>query len=181
MRNLLKLLLTLSICTTLFSCRGSNEAVRYIEIGESQNSLEYICSVKDYNKLIEVLSGRPSVEVLHKTIGIDFIKTISNGYSTVFRTNEGLIEVKFDANKNHISTKKLFLNPNISELDMDQISVGNTLTFVRSVDPWGDYPFLYASQSGTTAISSHYLENGISYRFYYDEEWCVIAIEKSFL
>ena len=178
MSSLLKLLFIISACTMLFACTASNNLADYAEISESQNSLEYISAEKEYSKLLEVLSDKPSIETLHKTVCIDFIKIVRDGYSTLFLTDEGLVEVKFDANKNHLSTKRIILNPDISESDMAQISVGDSLAFVRSVDPQGDYSFLYTSHNGIPAISNHYLENGTCYTIHYDETWHVAEVEK---
>lgn len=181
MNSLLKLTFVFVICTMLSACNVSDEIVHYIEINESQNSLEYVCTEKKFSRLTDALSKKTTIEALHKTVGIDFIKTRQNGYSTLFLTEKGLVEVQFDSHKNHICTKRIYLNSNISELDMDQITVGDHLSFVRSLDPQGDYSFLYTGQSQTPAISNHYLENGLSYRIYYDEAWCVATIEKGLL
>ncbi|MGM9601661.1 MAG: hypothetical protein ACI3W5_08815 [Faecousia sp.] len=179
--RIIKLLLTIFICAMLCACSSSEETMDVLEIDKTQNSLQFILSEKNYEELCKVLGGKPSVSSLHNSISVDFIKATDTGYSTVFQTERGLVLVVFDSQQMYAYAKNIRLSQSVLEKEMDGIEKGAPLEKIQSLDPNGDYSFLYVSQSGAPAISHHYLENGMHYTIYYDDEFCVLSVKKEML
>lgn len=175
------LLLILVLCISLCGCNYTGEHSNYVIIDESQNSLSYITSSYNYEELHSILSAQPSIDKLQKLINIDFIKTTTLGYETLFQTDKGHILVAFSSNKQYSYRKDIHLVKDILPAVFDNIAPGTPLSKVQQIDPLGDYSFLYTGTSEAPAISNHYLESGEHYTIYYDQTLCVTNIEKTLI
>lgn len=174
---LLILALTISLC----ACHSIEDSKKYISISESQNSLHYIVSSHNYEELHNAIVSQPSIDELHKSISIDFVKITASGYETVFQTEKGFILVGFDSNRVYSYTKEIHFSQGVSEASFANITQGMPLSEIHKIDPHGDYSFLYASVSGIPAISHHYFESGTHYTIYYDDKFCVTNIDKTLI
>lgn len=81
-------LFVLILSILLCACSPTKHTENYIEIDDEQNSLLYVSSEHDYDELLEVLSFKPSVEELDRSVQLDFVKITASGFSTILRTKK---------------------------------------------------------------------------------------------
>ena len=67
---------------------------------------------------------------------------------------------------NTIESKKTF----------DSLSLGQTLTDVKNLDPNGDYPFQYMGRTDIPMFSNHYTRDGFIIQIIYDDNYIITSI-----
>lgn len=178
MKRMRLIVIIFLLCAILSSCNNRKHPTDIIQITNDQNSFQYVTSTVDYEQLRKALNNNPGILKLNEIIPLDFMKTTNTGYSTIFETEKGFVYVVFDTQQDFLFAKKIQISKDISEAEMDRIPAGTALMDIRNMDAIGDYSFLYTGSSNAPAISHHYLENGLHYAIYYDENFNVLRIEK---
>ena len=168
-------LLTLSaVC----SCTEGGNGLS-IEISPSDKSLIELAS-ETYNEtqLMNIVSFDGSLNDLNAKYPIECLRDRNGMYQAVYLGNGSIAILTFDRSYNKDFGR--IYSASLSKTDFDKLAKGMSLDEVRSVDPNGDYLFLYTERNDLNE-SFHCTKDGYFYaiEYVYDESmksWIVSEI-----
>ena len=168
-------LLTLS---AFCSCtEGGNSLI--IEISPSDKSLiELATETYDETQLMNIVSFDGSMNDLNAKYPIECLRYRNGMYYAAYLGNGSIAILTFDRSYNKVFDR--IYGASLSKTDFDKSAKGMSLDEVRSIDPYGDYIFLYVERNDIKQ-SAHCTNDGYYYtiEYVYDESlksWIVSEI-----
>ena len=140
------------------------------DITHSEETMVYtdeeISKITDFAGSLEELTSHYITNYLHEN---------KLGHCVIYRGETKIAILFFDTEGEKITS--YVQTPVVSKEAFSSLSVGNTLEEVRTIDPGGDYPFLYAGRNDVPAISMHYTTDGYCITIEYDEYHVIESIK----
>jgi len=130
-------------------------------------------------KLWEIANFHGSIHELNSNYSIECLRETNHMYRASFLGNEAVAVLLFDGSGN-----KIWGNVYHTQLlasDFDIVKKGHLLNEVRTLDPKGEYLFLYTGKNDTPKTSSHYTKDGYLITIEYDASNVITNIHKEFI
>ena len=156
---------------------GSDLQIELSPSGKNINDL--VSVIYDETQLTEIVEFNGSLNRLNKKFPIECLRDNNNGYRVSYLGKESVAIVTFDSLGNKIIANIYSLN--ITKSEFDGLSNGHLLDEVMTVDPNGEYLFLYAGRNDIPRMSTHYTKDGYLITVEYDETLSIVEIKKEFI
>ena len=160
----------------LCSCANGGSNLK-IEISPSNKSLIDLASkVYDEQQLLEVVKFNGSLNKLNAQYPIECLRKNSGTYRASYLGNGRIAVILFDN-----SGSKLLGNIHRTQLlktDFEGLRKGQLLEEVKTIDPDGEYLFLYTGRNDTPKVSSHYTRDGYLITIEYDDSNTIVSINE---
>lgn len=150
-----------------------------IEISPSdKNLIELATETYDETQLMNIVGFDGSLNALNAKYPIECLRDRNGMYQAVYLGNGNIAILTFDRSYNKDFGR--IYSASLSKTDFDKLAKGMSLDDVRSVDPNGDYLFLYTERNDFNE-SFHCTKDGYFYviEYVYDESmksWIVSEI-----
>ena len=179
MKQLVLLLLFIALLC-LSSCNSEiNSKDKNIMTIIDQNQILIKASMPTLNKEAqEYIACRPKLNELYESLSIKGYKSVNNAYYTIIDIEGEWHLLSFQEDGTFVSDRLITFSDANSEEMIKQIEVGQQLAYVQSVDPDGQYDFLYAGWSDFPKYSYHFYESGNAYYIRYNDSDTVSSITK---
>lgn len=145
------------------------------------NSVEEVKDVISYSALASMLDYKPSLRTLHEKFNLESIKLEDERYIVTIQTDKNWMRIYFDSEMNYITMNEIQFSDDVELVQLQNVTLGTTLSDVMNIDPTADYSFIYASWTEYPQVSSHYLEDGNVFVFTYDNSYKVCEIHSFIL
>lgn len=177
MRRIFVLSVFLIICAIFPSCineRHHDGTMNYIrnidnalEKSSNKNILELSSNCYSEGQLAEIIQFNGTIGEYNDNFPIDCIRRDFYGFRVAYYGNIGIAIVRFNdlgekLTGEIVSTKKC-------KNDFSQLSYGDELQIVRTIDPEGQYLFLETGRNDYPKVSTHYTSDGYLITIEYDE------------
>ncbi len=151
----------------LFSC-GKGEGKLKIELSPTDQTVnELATTVYTKEQLSEIAHFNGTLDDLNAQYPIECIREVFGIYRISYLGDKTIAVILFDD-----TGSLLFGNTYSTQLfrsEFEALSEGQTLEQVRTIDPNGEYLFLYTGRNDTPKISSHYTRDGYLITVEYDD------------
>lgn len=169
------------ILMLLVSCscsKGGNDLK--IEISPPDKSITDLVS-KTYGEtqLFELVKFKGSINELNAEYPIECLRKNNGTYRVSYLGDGDIAVFLFDDSGN-----RLFGNIYSTQLlktDFDSLRKGQLLDEVRTIDPSGEYLFLYTGRNDTPKVSSHYTKDGYMITVEYDSSNVIVGINEELI
>ena len=104
---------------------------------------------------------------------------IDGGYRVSYLGETSVAVIVFDSNGEYI-LGGVYRNL-CQRSDFQDLAIGQPLDRVRTIDPEGDYTFLYTGRNDTPRVSNHYTKDGYLITIEYDTNNTVISINEELI
>ena len=161
------------------SC-AKGESDLNIEISPTDKSLVDLASkIYKETELSELVKFSGSLNELNVKYPIECLREDNGMYRVSYLGNESVAIFLFDGSGN-----RLFGSTHSTQLlksDFDKLAKGQSLDEVRTIDPNGEYLFLYTGRNDTPKVSSHYTKDGYLITIEYDASNVIISINEKLI
>ncbi len=176
----MKCLLSVAVLIGLLcSCSLGGNSL-HSKLSSSDVTIVELASHK-YNdfELLEIAKFSGNANELNARYPLECVRMIDGGYRVSYLGETSVAVIVFDSNGEYI------LGGVYSNLcqrsDFLDLAIGQPLDRVRTIDPEGDYPFLYTGRSDTPRVSNHYTKDGYLITIEYDTNNTVISINEELI
>lgn len=129
-------------------------------------------------ELLEITKFNGSIDDLNKVYPIECLRRINCGYRISYLGEKKIAVIIF--NDSDIMTSKCY-DVHLSKSDFYGIETGKMLTDVQSMDPKGEYLFLYTGRNDTPKISTHYTTDGYLITITYNNSNEIVSIKEELI
>ena len=151
-----------------------------IEISPPDKSLINLASkVYDEQQLLELAKFHGLLNELNAKYPIECLREDSGTYRASYLGDESIAVILFDDS----GTKLLgnIYSVQLSKSDFDGLTKGQSIEEVKTIDPNGEYLFLYTGRNDTPKVSSHYTKDGYLITIEYDDFNTIISINEELI
>ena len=151
-----------------------------IEISPSNKSLIDLASkIYGETELLEVAKFDGSLKELNIKYPIECLRKDDGIYRVSYLGGGNVAVLLFDSSGNRLLGSTY--STQLSKSDFDTLVKGQSLDDVRTIDPNGEYLFLYTGRNDIPKESSHYTKDGYLITIEYDASNVIISIDKELL
>lgn len=149
-------------------------------LSSSEKKMEQLVTkVYSDDKLKEIANLRlSSIDDVNEAYPIECFRKIIDGYyRAAYVGKDSVVILEFD--KTGFCYAGISYKLQNSKQDFDNIKIGDTLDTVRTLDPYGDYPFLYYSNPDFPDASTHCTTDGyyITIQYGLSADWHYVVKE----
>ncbi len=146
-----------------------------IGISPSDKSLVDLASKIYYEtELFYITSFNGSLNELSIKYPIECLRNVNGMYRVSYLGDVSIALLLFDSSGNNIFGN--VYSTQLLKSDFNGLVKGQLLDDVRSIDPNGEYLFLYSGRNDTPKLSSHYTKDGYLITIKYDVLNVIISI-----
>ena len=173
-----------SIMLTVFlfvlcSCAKGDNNVR-IEISPSDKSLiDLSTHIYDESQLLELVRFDGTINELNMQYPVDCLREDNGTYRASYLGDESVAILLFDEDGNRL-LGKTYGTP-LEKSDFDGLVKGQFLEDVISIDPNGEYIFLYTGSNDVPKVSYHYTKDGYLITIEYNDFNSIISINQKLI
>lgn len=163
----------------LNSCVTADNDLK-IKISPSDESLIKLSSkIYENSKLSEIANFNGPLSEIDIEYPIECIRKNGEYYRVSYLGAEKVAVLVFDNSGNKISGSVYSIQK--SESDFRGLDKGQSLQDVKTIDPHGEYLFLYTGRNDTPKISYHYTRDGYLISIEYDDSNTIINVKKELI
>lgn len=144
-----------------------------------KNIIELVSKKYSDSELTTIAQLEVTAHELDKQYPIECVREIGNSYRVSYLGNKSVAIVSFDDNENKIIGKVYTLN--LTKEDFNELVTGQSLESVQTLDPKGEYLFMYTGSNNAPKISTHCTIDGYLIIVEYDEKNNVLNVRKSLI
>ena len=175
MRRVIGILL-IAIASILL-CACSNTAVQKKPNSDNPEHIsitENIISSYTDDMLSNIILHNGTMDALLAEYPTKYVRQMDNCYRVVYYGDSAIAVVWFDLDGN--SPVSQIYKATQPKSTFDNLSIGQSLNEVISVDPDGEYLFLYTGRNDFPKISTHYTSDGYVVNISYDDDHLITQI-----
>ena len=162
-------ILLMAIVILLCSCSNStinNNESSHNTTQPTDNIVMKECKYTD-DQLNSIINFSGNLNELLDSFHPDYNQNIENGFRTVYYGKKHVAIVLFDLNGNKTFSHKYSCD--FPKESYEHLQIGNSIDMVRSIDPNGEYLFLFTGRNDIPKKSTHCTSDGYYYTITYDE------------
>lgn len=159
------------------SCKNNEANLSSKELYHDGVSFESNEDNSDDNDITAILQFRGTYDELNAEYPITCVIDNDGFRRVVYANSKEAAVIYFDKNMNWIFSKR-FSRSNLKSTQIEQSNV-HTLKDVISLDPDGDYTFLYTGRNDTPKVSTHFTSDDYMVEITYGESNTIIKSTKN--
>lgn len=172
----------ISIIILLFllcSCAKGGSDLK-IETSPADKSLIDLASkIYDEPQLSELAKFNGLIDELNAQYPIECLREDNGTYRAAYLGDGSIAVLLFDNYGNRLWGN--IYNTQLLKSDFDGLTKDQSLEEVRTIDPNGEYLFLYTGRNDTPKVSSHYTKDGYLITIEYDASNNIISINEELI
>jgi len=148
------------------SCAKGESAMK-IEISTSDKTLiDLATQIYDEHQLMKIIEFKGSLSELNSQYSIECLRVNNGIYRASYLGDGSIAVILFDDSGKKLWGKIYFTQ--LLKSDFEKLEKGQFLEEVRTIDPKGEYSFLYTGRNDIPKVSSHYTKDGYLIIIEYD-------------
>lgn len=176
--HLFVLMISVLILSMLLTCscgRGESELTTLIS-DSNININELITNEYSLDEMLRIENCAETVLELNSKFPIQCLRERENGYEAIYKNAENILVITFNKEGKKDISHIYHMVKQSSEFK--ELKAGDSIETVKTIDPQGNFMFLYTGRNDIPHISVHYTVDGYVIYVYYDENNFVSLIEK---
>ncbi|MBR6918277.1 MAG: hypothetical protein IKN38_08840 [Clostridia bacterium] len=176
----IKMLIILIILSIFMcSCEKGETDLNIIISPHDKSIIELSDSIYSSSQLSEIVTYDGSLKDYYTRYSVHCLRNLEQKYRMSFLGENKVVVVDFDASGNKLCAN--FFRMNSYKNSFDKLSKGHKLAEVKSIDPDGEYLFLFSGRNDLPRISSHCTLDGYIVIIEYDENNIITGINTELL
>ena len=179
LKSLIIIIMIIALLCFLYACVTGGNNLK-IKISPSDESLIKLSSkIYEDSKLLEIANFNGPLSKIDIEYPIECIRKNGEYYRVSYLGSEKVAVLVFDNSGNKLSGSVYSIQK--SESDFRGLDKGQSLQDVKTIDPHGEYLFLYTGRNDTPKISYHYTRDGYLISIEYDDSNTIINVKKELI
>ena len=178
-KKVFSLIAVIVLMTLICSCSKGGNNLK-IETSPSEKSLVDLASeIYDEAQLLQLAKFNGSMNELNTEHPIECLREDNGTYRVSYLGDGSVAVLLFDSSGDKLFGKTY--SAQLLKADFDRLVKGQSLDEVRTIDPDGEYLFLYTGRNDTPKVSSHYTKDGYLITIEYDVSNVIISINEKLI
>lgn len=159
----------------LFSACVEGENDMNIKLSPQDKTLAELASqIYSDSQLLSIAQFNGSINELDDKYPIECVRKVKSAYRVSYLGDFCIAVIIFDGSGDKILGK--VHSAKLLKSDFAGLAVGQSLDYVRKIDPEGEYIHLYTGRNDTPRISTHYTNDGYLITIEYDTANTILNI-----
>lgn len=179
-RKVPQTLLIIAAClVVLSSCfRGGSEMKRMVS-PSNKTILELSTKNYDDEQLFSIAEFSESIDELNRQYPVECLREMNKGYRATYLGHKRIAVIIFDRNGERIMSHIYSLRT--TKEDYNDLNEGGSIDDVITIDPEGEYLFLYSGRNDIPKRSYHYTKDGFLLTIEYDNNNTITNIRVEYI
>ncbi len=152
----------------LYSCLKGEVYLNFEISSQDKSLIDLSSKMYSQSQLIEIVAYNGSITDLNNKYPIECIRNDNGTYRVAYLGDEDIAMLYFDTSGNKVLGK--IYHAHMLKCDFDGLLEGQSIEFVRNIDPDGDYLFLYTGRNDSPKVSYHCTKDGYFITIEYDDK-----------
>lgn len=173
------ILAALLVVFALCSCRKEENALNVELSPTNLNVNELVSVVYDESQLYDIVQSNNSIDTLNNRYPIECLRK-SNGILRASFLGDASVAVLLFDQTGSLILENIYHTSTLSS-DFKDLTIGDSLKAVQSIDPDGSFVFLYTGRDDTPKMSTHYTRDGYLITIEYNASSTITKIDLELL
>ena len=160
------LVVVMTLLFLLCSCTKGGSDLSIKTSPSDKSLIDLASQIYDKSQLIELAKFDGTMNELNAKYPIECLREANGIYRASYLADGSIAVILFDNSGNKLWGN--IYNTQLLKSDFSRLAKGQLLEEVRTIDPNGEYLFLFTGRNDTPKVSSHYTKDGYLITIEYD-------------